>query len=289
MDDLVQVNGVDYYVTVQGHGRPLVLLHGFTGSSANWEGVTAVLAPHFRLLTIDLLGHGRTSSLPDPARYQMEKAAADVTALIQKILTAEDAKNAERTKTPRSPRPQRFNLLGYSMGGRLALYIALRYPHLINALILESASPGLATETERAARRQRDEALANRVERDGVPAFVDFWEKLSLWESQKQLPEAPRLALRRQRLQNNPTGLANSLRGMGTGAQPSLWSRLGELETPVLLLAGELDAKFVGINRQMAAQIPRARLEIVAGAGHTIHLERPQVFDALVGKFLGGG
>jgi len=289
MAEIVQANGVDYFVTATGNGRLLVLLHGFTGSSANWETVTAVLAPHFRLIVIDLLGHGRTASPPDPARYRMEKVAADVTAVVQEILTAEYAKDAEKKKTLRSPRPLRFNLLGYSMGGRLALYIALHTPHLIQSLILESASPGLAAETERAERRQRDNALADRIERDGIPAFVNFWEKLPLWESQKQLPETKRQALRRQRLQNNPTGLANSLRGMGTGVQPSLWPRLEELKMPVLLLAGALDEKFMGINRQMAAQMPTATLEIVPDAGHTIHLERPELFDALVGNFLRGG
>ncbi len=273
MKEFVQVNGVDYFVTATGNGRPLALLHGFTGSSANWEVVTAVLAPHFRVIAIDLLGHGRTASPPDPTRYQMEKAAADVTEIIQHTLSAFSA-------------PLRFNLLGYSMGGRLALYIALHYPHLIQSLILESASPGLAVEAERAARRQRDNALADRIERDGIPAFVDFWEKLPLWESQKQLPDEKRLALRRQRLQNNPTGLANSLRGMGTGVQPSLWSRLGELEMPVLLLAGALDEKFVGINRQMAAQMPTAQLAVVPDAGHIVHLERPSVFQHLLASFL---
>jgi 2-succinyl-6-hydroxy-2,4-cyclohexadiene-1-carboxylate synthase len=273
MDKFVHVNGLDYFVTAAGNGRPLILLHGFTGSSENWEELTAVLAPHFHVIAIDLPGHGRTTSPPNPTRCQMEKVAADVTEIVQHILSASSA-------------PLRFNLLGYSMGGRLSLYIALHYPHLINTLILESASPGLAAEAERAARRQRDNALADRIERDGIPAFVDFWETLPLWESQKQLPEAKRQSLRRQRLQNNPTGLANSLRGMGTGVQPSLWPRLGELEMPVLLLAGALDEKFVGINRQMAAQIPAARLEIVSDAGHTVHLERPSVFQHHLTNFL---
>ncbi|GAB4276824.1 MAG: 2-succinyl-6-hydroxy-2,4-cyclohexadiene-1-carboxy late synthase [Candidatus Promineifilaceae bacterium] len=273
MAEFVQVNGVDYFVTVAGNGRPLVLLHGFTGSSANWEALTAVFAPHFRLIAIDLLGHGRTASPPNPTRYQMEKVAADVTEIIQHTLSASSA-------------PLRFNLLGYSMGGRLALYIALHYPHLIQSLILESASPGLAAETERAERCQRDNALADRIERDGMPTFVDFWEKLPLWESQKQLPDETRLALHRQRLQNNPAGLANSLRGMGTGVQPSLWPRLGELKMPVLLLSGALDEKFVGINRQMAAQMPTAQLVVVPDTGHTVHLERPSTFANLVLSFL---
>jgi len=262
------INGVLYHYRENGNGRPLILLHGFTGSSVNWEGVTAVLSNHFRLITVDLLGHGRTDSPTEPARYHMEKASVDLIALLDKLGVAQTA------------------LLGYSMGGRLALYTAVHHPHRISRLILESASPGLADETERAARRQRDDALADQIERDGISDFVDFWESLGLWESQKRLSEETRLALRRQRLQNNPAGLADSLRGMGSGVQPSLWPQLARLNMPVLLLAGALDEKFVGINRQMAVKISTARLEIVAGAGHTIHVERPSIFNDLLLQFL---
>lgn len=273
MREFIQVNGVDYFVSVAGEGEPLALLHGFTGSSANWEEVTAVLAPHFRVITIDLLGHGRTDSPTNPAHYQMEKVAADVTAVLQRLI---------------SPASLRFNLLGYSMGGRLALYIALHYPHLIQSLILESASPGLATDAERTERRRRDEALADKIEREGIRPFVDFWENLPLWDSQQSLSDEVRQILRQQRLQNNPTGLANSLRGMGTGAQPSFWARLDALQMPVLLLAGELDRKFVGIGQQMAAKIPSGQFQIVPGAGHTVHLEETAVFSKSVLNFLHG-
>lgn len=273
MREFVQANGVAYFASATGEGEPLVLLHGFTGSSANWDAVTAVLASHFRVIMIDLLGHGRTDSPADPSRYQMKRAAADVTTILQNLIS--------------SASPQ-FNLLGYSMGGRLALYIALHYPHLVRSLILESASPGLATEAERAERRGRDEALADRIEREGIRPFVNFWENLPLWGSQQNLSEAARQTLRQQRLQNNPTGLANSLRGMGTGAQLSLWPRLSELTMPVLLMAGELDQKFVEIGRQMAAQIPLAQLEMAPGAGHTVHLEETAVFTQTVLNFLHG-
>lgn len=268
MNERVRVNGVDYFVTVQGHGRPLLLLHGFTGSSQNWYEIIPALSSQFRVVAVDLLGHGRTDSPTDPARYQMAEAAADLIAILDEL----GAKQVD--------------LLGYSMGGRLALYTAEHHPRRINRLILESASPGLATAVERRERRQRDNALADRIEREGIESFVNFWQKLPLWGSQKQLDTAVRQNLRKQRLQNNPTGLANSLHGMGTGVQPSLWERLGGLTMPVLLLAGELDGKFTAINRQMAAQMPTAQLEIVPEAGHTIHLERPSTFANLVLSFL---
>jgi 2-succinyl-6-hydroxy-2,4-cyclohexadiene-1-carboxylate synthase len=181
---------------------------------------------------------------------------------------------------------QPFHLLGYSMGGRLALYIALHYPNSVASLILESASPGLADDAARQLRRQQDNALADRIERDGIVTFIEFWTQLSLWESQQQLPEKVRAALYQRRLQNDPIGLANSLRGMGTGVQPSLWSQLGTLQMPTHLIVGALDQKFVAIAHEMAAAMDAVRLDVVAGAGHTVHLERPLRFAEHITLFL---
>lgn len=264
MESTLTIRGCRYFVTAQGHGRPLLMLHGFTGSSQSWRELIPTLSSRFQVITVDLLGHGRTDSPPDPTRYQMAEATADLLAILSELNVA------------------RADLLGYSMGGRLALYTAVHYPHRINRLVLESASPGLKSEQERQERRQRDNALADRIEREGIESFVNFWEQLSLWDSQKQLDTAVRQKLREQRLQNNPAGLANSLRGMGTGSQPSLWGQLGNLTMPVLLQTGELDGKFTAINRQMAAQMPTAQLKIIPNAGHTVHLERPSLFSQIL-------
>jgi 2-succinyl-6-hydroxy-2,4-cyclohexadiene-1-carboxylate synthase len=149
-------------------------------------------------------------------------------------------------------------LLGYSMGGRLALYLAVHYPDEIDRLILESASPGLASEEKRQQRRISDEQLAERIEREGIPAFVDYWENIALFTSQKNLTEAIQIALHAQRLSNSATGLANSLRGTGTGIQPSLWGKLAEIHQPTMLLTGELDTKFHTIAEQMKTKMPDA-------------------------------
>lgn len=246
----------------------LVLLHGFTGSGANWTEHTARFqAAGLRVLTPDLPGHG--ANLPVSSDdYTIEAATDQIAGLLKQDETGP------------------VHLLGYSMGGRLALYFALHYPQKVRSLILESASPGLATAGERAARRASDDALADRIEREGIPAFVSFWESLPLWKSQEKLPAEARLWLHEKRLQNNPRGLAESLREMGTGAQPSLWERLGELAMPVLLLVGAEDTKFVAINRQMAEAMPHARLLIVPGAGHTIHLEQSEFFCQEVSRFV---
>ena len=130
-----------------------------------------------------------------------------------------------------------------------------------------------------------DEVLAASIERDGVQAFIDRWEKLPLFASQSSLSLEAQEALHRQRLNNRARGLAQSLRGLGTGVQPSLYARLPALHIPVLLIAGELDTKFMAIARSMAQALPRSQLRIVPGTGHAVHLERPQDFDSLVGNF----
>ena len=261
-------NDASYYVQAEGSGKSLVLLHGFTGSSANWAGHLSPFAERYRVFAVDILGHGRSDAPADPARYHMENVADDIAAILIELKAAP------------------FHLLGYSMGGRLALFLAVTYPTLVQSLILESASPGLETAEERRQRHRQDEQLADWIEQEGIDAFVQRWQQLPLFASQQNLPPSVRANLYRQRRQNTTQGLANSLRGMGTGAQPSLWSNLPELEMPVLLLAGELDPKFVAIAQQMAAQIPSARLMVVAEAGHTVHLERPELFDDVVLSWL---
>ncbi len=259
-----EINGVRYHYELVGDGPPLVLLHGFTGSLENWRPLVDNLKDHYTLLTVDLLGHGQTAAPPDAHRYSMASVAEDVIGLIDATIG------------------KSCHLLGYSMGGRLALYIAVHYPAKINVLILESASPGLSTELERAPRRQRDDELASWIETEGIERFVDYWEKLPLFASQQRLPTDIRARLRSQRLKNNPVGLANSLRGMGTGAQPSLWDKLRLLEIPALLLVGVLDTKFVGIAQQMYDLLPQAQLQIIPDAGHTLHLEAPAQYQNLI-------
>jgi 2-succinyl-6-hydroxy-2,4-cyclohexadiene-1-carboxylate synthase len=179
--------------------------------------------------------------------------------------------------------------VGYSLGGRTALQLAVQHPEAVSALVLEGASPGLATEQERADRVAADEALARKAEVEGVEAFIDYWQSIPLWDSQKTtLTEPQRVALRQQRLAQRATGLANSLRGMGTGSQAWVGDRLGELRVPVLLTAGRLDTKFSAIAREMGQQIPDARVEIIEDAGHCAHLEQPAAFNAVLLDFLRG-
>jgi 2-succinyl-6-hydroxy-2,4-cyclohexadiene-1-carboxylate synthase len=250
---------------------PLVLLHGFTGSTNSWSALcTHLVALGLHVVSIDMLGHGLSDAPDDPARYSIEHCRADIVEILRIIGIA----------------PGEAILLGYSMGGRIALYTALC--GFFRALILESASPGIADAGEREHRRLADAALAVRIEQEGVAAFVTYWEQLPLFASQQALPEEQQEALHQQRLSNRAKGLANSLRGVGTGSQPALHGQLLTLAIPTLVIAGELDEKYCGIAREMAQRLPHGRLAIVPGAGHTVHLEQPDTFIKLIANFCAG-
>jgi 2-succinyl-6-hydroxy-2,4-cyclohexadiene-1-carboxylate synthase len=260
--------GVRLHATREGKGPPLVLLHGFTGSTESWTPVRRTLVQRFTTIAVDLPGHGRSTSPADPARYALPGFVQDLARVL-------DALGLERT-----------SLLGYSLGGRAALRFALERPDRVGALVIESASPGIAKPAERAARLVADGALAEEIERDGITAFVDKWERLPLWASQAALSPEARSRLRAQRLGNDRRGLANSLRGAGAGLDLPLLERLGALHVPTLLVAGALDGKYTELARQMAGAIPGAQLAIVPEAGHAVHLERPEEFAAVVLRFL---
>jgi 2-succinyl-6-hydroxy-2,4-cyclohexadiene-1-carboxylate synthase len=264
------VNGVRLEVRSTGTGPPVILLHGFTGRGASWSSQLPGLARGHRTIVVDLLGHGRSDAPSDPARYAVACQAEDIAA----ILTRLDAVPAD--------------VIGYSMGARIALRLAADLPATVGRLVLESPSPGIADAAARAARRARDDSLAATIERDGVAAFVDLWEAQPVFASHAQLPDTARRRLRAERLANRAHGLAASLRGAGQGVEPPIAGRLREVHAPTLVIAGALDA--VGRDRaaEVASALPDARLEIVPDAGHTPHLERPLAFRRLVGAFLNG-
>lgn len=253
------------HVTVSGTGPPLVLLHGFTGSAANWDRLRPALERRYTVVALDLLGHGHSPSPVEVEPYTMAACVRDVVDVLTHLALPP------------------VTLLGYSMGGRVALSVAAAHPARVQRLILESASPGLADPAERMARVQSDAALATQLEQRGLEWFVDYWENIPLFASQKALPAATRARLRAQRLHNNPQGLANSLRGLSTGAQPALWERLPTLTVPTLLITGALDAKFTTLAQQMAHHMPNATHVIVPNAGHTVHLEQAERFVACLG------
>ena len=243
------------FVERYGVGRRVVLLHGFTQTGRSWTTLVDDLARDHEVVTIDTPGHGGSQAM----RVDLA-GAADLVAEIG----------------------QRASYVGYSMGGRLALHVAGAHPHLVERLVLLSATAGIDDEGERAARRASDDALAATIERDGVEAFLDRWLAQPMFAAL-----APDHAARNDRLRNTAAGLASSLRLAGTGAQEPLWLRLNELTMPVDVVAGGRDAKFVALGRRLAATIgSNATFETIDDAGHAAHLEQPAAFAALVRRAL---
>ena len=233
--------------------RAIVFLHGFMGSSADWRKTTAALEGRHRCIAVDLPGHGASTGLR-PGAYTIGGAARSLLGLLDDL-------GVERPV-----------LSGYSMGGRLALFLALRHPDRCAGLFLESASPGLEDAGERAARRTADEERAARLEGGDLRGFLHDWYRQPLFAPLAQDEDLLRRTIE-ERLRNDPAELAKSLRGMGTGGQPSLWGELPGLRVPALAVAGDLDEKFVGISRRMASLGPSMRAAVVPAAGHNVHAE----------------
>ena len=249
--------------------RPVILfLHGFTGSTASWNRLASSVSHVARPIAIDQLGHGQSDAPADPIRYGAGACADDVIALLD-VLEID-----------------RAILLGYSMGGRLAMHVADRHPDRLSALVLESASPGISTPEERAARLASDEKLAQIAEREGIAAFVNRWEKVPLFDSLARLPQEMRVALRAQRLSNRPRGLAGSLRGFGAAVPAPLFDRLPLVTIPTQIIVGELDTKYTEVGNDMVTRLPNAKMAVVPDAGHTVHLERPDQFAAILRRFI---
>jgi 2-succinyl-6-hydroxy-2,4-cyclohexadiene-1-carboxylate synthase len=262
------VEGLWWEVRVRGVGAPLLLLHGFTGRGSSWGAHATAFARRFRLITVDLPGHGRSGIPSDPSQASVERSADDLATILR--------------RTQASP----ADVLGYSLGARIALRLAIAHPTVVRRLILESPSAGIADTAERRRRHAADAALADRLERDGIDAFVGEWERQPIFDSYAAMPPARLARIHADRLRNRPVGLAASLRGAGQGSMEPLNDRLGRVRAPTLVVAGGLDPLGQGRAAAIAAGIPGARLEILADAGHAPHLERPTRFRDLALAFL---
>ena len=245
--------------------QTLTLLHGFTQSGRSWDELASLL-PGYEILAPDLRGHG-SNPAPAAAPHTMEGCEAD---LLQ--LWAE--RGVERT-----------HLAGYSMGGRLALFLAVRHPERLLSLTTISAHAGIEG-AAREERRRRDEELAARIEREGIEWFASHWSALPLFAGLARRGPEYVESVRRARLRNRADGLAASLRGMGQGVAPALWDRLGGLSVPSLFLAGARDPGYAEAVARMAALVPGARAEVLAEAGHSLHLEEPETAAALLSSHL---
>lgn len=267
----IDVGDLALHVEIGGRGSPLLVLHGFTGSGRSMVDLSTRLVDTHRVIRVDLVGHGHSDAPHELAPYSMERCTDQLLALLDQLAL------------------ERVHLLGYSMGGRTALHLAAAAPERVASGLLIGASAGIRNAADRAERIRHDEALAERIERDGLEVFVDQWMALPMFASQDCLGEAALASARARRLENSPHGLANSLRGMGTGAQRPLHDELGHIDVPLVLAAGALDEKFLAIASDLAPKLPRARTASIDGAGHAAHLERPRQVLALAQEFFAEG
>jgi len=264
----IVVDDLRWEVRSHGAGVPLLLLHGFMGRGSSFGRHASAFAQWFRVVVVDLPGHGRSGIPPDFARASVERTADDLATILDRDGVGP------------------AHVLGYSLGARVALRLAAFHPRMVRRLVLESPSAGIPTERERRARRAADAARADRLERDGIAAFVDEWEREPVFASQTALQPERAARLRAERLDNRPAGLAASLHGAGQGSMEPLHDRLAAILNPTLVIAGALDPVGWARAERVAAGIPGARLEILAGAGHTPHLETPAAFRSLALAFL---
>jgi 2-succinyl-6-hydroxy-2,4-cyclohexadiene-1-carboxylate synthase len=240
-------------------GRRLVLVHGFTQTARCWAPVDADLATDHEVVSIDAPGHGDGAS--SQARGDLNEAA---------WLLAE------------AGGPGIY--IGYSMGARMALHVALQQRAVVRGLVLIGGTPGIVDDAERAERRHRDHVLAQRVRDEGVDAFLEFWLSQALFAG---LPPSGRFEDERRR--NTAEGLASSLEQCGTGSQRSLWDELAGIDVPALVVAGADDARFADIAHRTAEAIgPNATSALVPGAGHTAHIEQPRAFLDVLRPWLAG-
>ena len=246
----------------------IIFLHGFTGSSSDWKDIIPAIDNEFSCIAIDIIGHGKSSSPENYSYYELESIINQLDTIIESLQI------------------DQIILVGYSMGGRIALNYAIQRKKRIKGLILESTTAGIKSNMERDDRFQNDKSLSQKIKNDGVELFVKYWMNLPIFSSQKILPEELINQIIRNKNENTSTGLSNSLLGFSTGKMSPLWEKLETLNLPTLLIAGGLDDKYYKLNEEMNNLLPSSSLESVNGAGHNIHLEKPSEFVILVNRFL---
>lgn len=243
------------HTDVIGAGPRLVLVHGFTQTGRSWGPVASALAARHEVVLVDAPGHGRSSTV--------EAGLWDGAAMIGEA-------------------GGRASYLGYSMGGRFCLHLALQAPELVERLVLVGATPGIEELPARMARRKADQEWARLLFEEGLAAFLDRWLEGPLFQDL-----SPEAANKEARMENTIVGLASSLRMAGTGRQDPLWDRLVALDMPVLLVVGARDEKFRAVAERMQGLIgDNAAVAVIPDAGHAVHLERPDAFSEVVEDFL---
>jgi 2-succinyl-6-hydroxy-2,4-cyclohexadiene-1-carboxylate synthase len=257
-----------YSLSPPADAPAVLFLHGFLGCRYDWDELAGLIGDRYRCLRVDLPGHHHSCQQLPSNEYSMPQTARLMIELLDHCEIGSCC------------------LVGYSMGGRLGLYLLTHFPERFTMAVIESASPGLRTEAERIARRIDDEKLAKHLREEPFNNFLSYWYNQPLFQTMDQTSTRFATLLKR-RGNHDPNGLALSLEQIGTGAMPSLWDKLPQIEVPVMFVAGEKDAKFNRLAGEMANLCPRGRATIIQGAGHNVHFERPAEYSRALIDFLG--
>ncbi len=276
---LIDISGINIYFEKylnDAHGltsdqigsNNVVLIHGFTGSTKDWEPIIPHLSKKFNYYSIDIIGHGNSDSPPQEKYYTQASIVELLNKIIKEVISG------------------KFILVGYSMGGRVSVSYAVNYPDKIEGLILESTSAGIEDNEERNIRKQSDEELSKFIEKHSVEEFISFWMEQDIFNTQKRFANSKLNAIKDIKLNNNKTGLALFLRGFGTGQMIPLYDQLKKIKSKTLLITGDLDDKFNLINNYMASLFLSAKHVTLKNSGHNTHLETPNSFIKTVNNFL---
>lgn len=261
-DKYIQIDSLTFHVRIHGQGKPLLALHGFSQSASTWD---ALDIPGYQIFALDLVGHGKSSKPEQLDAYRLVNICEQLRQIIQKLFQEKS-----------------YSLLGYSMGGRIALQFALNFPEQpIEQLIIESAAPGIADSNQREKRLQADLHLAEQIEENGAVWFANYWGALPIFQSQQKLSQGEQYKIWSSRALNAPHALAQTLRATSQGNLPEISEKLQDLNSPLLYITGALDQKYKRIAEQISTY-PKAQSLIVEGAGHNTHLELPQHFNLIL-------
>ncbi|OHY43445.1 2-succinyl-6-hydroxy-2,4-cyclohexadiene-1-carboxylate synthase [Cylindrospermopsis raciborskii CS-508] len=258
-----------YCLDLNSDRQVVMFLHGFMGNIYEFDNVIKLLNNNFSYLTVDLPGHGKTEVLGGSDYYGMENTAQAIINLLDEL------------------KIEKCFLVGYSMGGRIALYLTINFPERFIKVVLESSSPGLSTDFQRIMRIKSDAGIIRKLTRistrNEFGVFLNNWYSQPIFGQIKNHPAYPKMI--ETRLANSPLKIAKSLQFMGTGYQPSLWHKLEYNQIPLLLLVGEYDQKFIDINTVIYNLIPGSKLVIINRSAHNTHLENPLMFVEYIMEF----
>lgn len=260
-----EIEQIKYHIEITGHGKPLICLHGFAEDYSTWN---QLYLEGYKLCKIDFIGHGSSEKPEKQSYYTIPVMLRHLHQLILEV--AGDT----------------YSLLGYSMGGRIGTAYALNYEKEIKALLLESSSFGIESGMEREKRYEKDRILAENILENGIQWFQEYWSGQGIFETQKRLPDSVKREIRRRRLQNKESALANTLLGSGQGIFPYCGKQLEKVSFPILYICGNMDQKYTQIGKAAQRQYKNFIFQPVLNAGHNVHLEQPEIYCRIVQEFL---